>query len=416
MPTARVGWLLILAMPLSALGAWFAAGALTARRRLRLAAALLWAAAPALQVALNQGRLGALVAHVMIPVLVLALLRATGTAAGRGVHAVPAPGQGRLIPTPAARPGVNGTPSWTAAAAAGLALAVVTAAAPSLLLPSMAVVALCGVLLGRRGRTVWWALLPSLALFLPFAFSVLDRPRALLADPGLPLGFDAAPLWQQALGQPLSFDAGAGLTGLSAFGGSAAGSAGPAGLPWALLLALLFGLPVLLLALAALFMPRRLVLAGRTRTARGLWAVAVLMLAGGWLAGHVASGASAEVLVTPFPGPAVSAAAFALLGAALIAAEGLLDAADRTAGTGLARKVLIRGTAAAPWPCCWPRRWPGSPCGPRRTCCSPPPRRGHRHGPRTGGQRPGPPGPARRARHPEARPACPGPHPARHGG
>ncbi len=339
-----VGWLLILAMPLSALGAWFAAGALTPRRRLRLAAALVWAGAPALQVALNQGRLGALLAHVMIPVLVLALLRATGTAAGRGVHAVPAPGQGRLTPQPAARPGVNGTPSWTAAAAAGLAMAVVTAAAPSLLLPSIAVVALCGVLLGRRGRTVWWALLPSLALFLPFAFSVLDRPRALLADPGLPLGFDAAPLWQQALGQPLSFDAGGGLTGLSAFGASAAGSTGP---QWALLLALLFGLPVLLLALASLFMPRRLVLAGRTWTARCLWAVAVLMLAGGWLAGHVASGASADVLVTPFPGPAVSAAAFALLGAALIGAEGLLDAADRTAGTGLARKILIRGTAVA---------------------------------------------------------------------
>ena len=339
-----VGWLLILAMPLSALGAWFASGALTARRRLRLAAALVWAAAPALQVSVNQGRLGAMIAHVMIPVLVLALLRATGTAAGRGVHAVPAPGQDRLTPMPAARPGINGTPSWTAAAAAGLAMAVVTAAAPSLLVPSIAVVALCGVLLGRRGRTVWWALLPSLALFLPFAFSVLDRPRALLADPGLPLGFDAAPLWQQALGQPLNFDAGAGLTGLSAFGGSAAGPAGP---PWALLLALLFGLPVLLLALAALFMPRRLVLAGRTWTARCLWAGAVLMLAGGWLAGHVASGASADVLVTPFPGPAVSAAAFALLGAALIAAEGLLDAADRTAGTGLARTVLIRGTAVA---------------------------------------------------------------------
>ena len=342
-----VGWLLILAMPLSALGAWFAAGALTRRRRLRLAAALVWAGAPALQVALNQGRLGALLAHVMIPVLVLALLRATGTAAGHGVHAVPAPGQRRLTPKPAARPGINGTPSWTAAAAAGLALAVVTAAAPSLLVPSVAIVALCGVLLGRRGRTVWWALLPSLALFVPFAFSVLDRPRALLADPGLPLGFDAAPLWQQALGQPLSFDARGGLTGLSAFGGSAAGSAGLSGLPWALVLALLLGLPVLLLALAALFMPRRLVLAGRTWTARCLWAAAVLMLAGGWLAGHVASGASADVLVTPFPGPAVSAAAFALLGAALIAAEGLLDAADRAAGTGLARKVLIRATAAA---------------------------------------------------------------------
>ncbi|WP_256214306.1 glycosyltransferase [Arthrobacter sp. ov118] len=342
-----VGWLLILAMPLSALGAWFAAGALTQRRRLRLAAALVWAGAPALQVALNQGRLGALLAHVLIPVLVLALLRATGTAAGHGVHAVPAPGQRRLTPRPAARPGINGTPSWTAAAAAGLALAVVTAAAPSLLVPSMIVIAGCGVLLGRRGRTVWWALLPSLALFLPFAFSVLDRPRALLADPGMPLGFDAAPLWQQALGQPLNFDAGAGLWGLSAFGGSVTGSAGPAGVPWALVLALLLGLPVLLLALTALFMPRKLVLAGRIWTARYLWAAAVLMLAGGWLAGHVASGASAGVLVTPFPGPAVSAAAFGLLGAALIAAEGLLDAADRVAGTGRARRVLLRGTAVA---------------------------------------------------------------------
>ncbi|MFF2030216.1 glycosyltransferase [Arthrobacter sp. NPDC058192] len=342
-----VGWLLILAMPLSALGAWFAAGALTQRRRLRLAAALVWAAAPALQVALNQGRLGALLAHVLIPVLVLALLRATGTATGHGVHAVPAPGQRRLTPRPAARPGINGTPSWTAAAAAGLALAAVTAAAPSLLVPSMIVIAGCGVLLGRRGRTVWWALLPSLALFLPFAFSVLDRPRALLADPGIPLGFDAAPLWQQALGQPLNFDAGAGLSGLSAFGGAAAAPAGSAGVPWALVLALLLGLPVLLLALTALFMPRRLVLAGRTWTARYLWAAAVLMLAGGWLAGHVASGASADVLVTPFPGPAVSAAAFGLLGAALIAADGLLDAADRTAGTGRARRVLVRGTAVA---------------------------------------------------------------------
>ncbi|WP_427133236.1 glycosyltransferase family 2 protein [Pseudarthrobacter sp. S9] len=342
-------WLLLLAMPLSALGAWFAAGALTQRRRLRLAAALVWAGAPALQVALNQGRLGALLAHVMMPVLVLALLRATGTAAGRGSYAIPAPGERRFTLAPPARPGINGTPSWTAAAAAGLALAVVTAAAPSLLVPSVIVVALCGVLLGRRGRTVWWALLPSLALFLPFAFSVIDRPRALLADPGMPLGFDAAPLWQQALGQPLRFEAGGGLTGLGSFSGSAVDSAAPFAVlspaPWALLLALLVGLPVLLLALASLFMPGRPVLGRPSRVARSLWAAAVLMLAGGWLAGHVATGVSGEVLVTPFTGPVVSAAAFALLGAALIAAEGLLDSADRAAGAGLARKILIRGTA-----------------------------------------------------------------------
>ncbi len=299
---AALVWLLVLAMPLSALGAWFAAGALTQRRRLRLAAAFIWAGAPALHVALNQGRVGALLAHVMMPLLVLALLRATGTAVGRGHHAVPAPGERRLAEKPPVRPGINGTPSWTAAAAAGLALAVVTAAAPALLVPAAVVVILCGLLLGRRGRTVWWALLPSAALFVPFAFSAIDRPRALLGDPGMPLGFDAAPLWQQVLGQPLRFAADGGLTGLPFFGGPAGTSA----VPWALLLALLIGLPVLLLAMAALFLPGR-----RALVARWLWAAAVLMLAGGWLAGHVATGASANVLVTPFTGPAVSAAAFA---------------------------------------------------------------------------------------------------------
>ncbi|MCU1548420.1 MAG: glycosyltransferase family 2 protein [Arthrobacter sp.] len=334
-------WLLVLAMPLSALGAWFAAGALTQRRRLRLAAALVWAGAPALQVALNQGRVGALLAHVLMPVLVLALLRATGSAQGRGNYAVPAPGDLRFTLTPPAKPGINGTPSWTAAAAAGLALAVVTSAAPSLLVPSVLVVALWAMLLGRRGRTVWWALVPSLALFLPFVFSVIDRPRAALADPGRPLGFDGAPLWQQALGQPLRFEAGGGLTGLSAFGGSAVSSP----LPWALLLALLIGLPVLLLALAALVLPGRPVSGRPCRLARCLWGTAVLLLAGGWLAGRVATAASADVLVTPFTGPSVSAAAFVLLAAALIGAEALLDSADKAAAASPVRKILIRSTA-----------------------------------------------------------------------
>ena len=330
---SALGWLLILAMPLSALGAWFAAGALTQRRRLRLAAALVWAGAPALQVALNQGRVGALLVHVMMPLLVLALLRATGSAAGRGRYAVPAPGERRFTEPPPAKPGINGTPSWTAAAAAGLALAVVTAAAPSLLLPAVVLVALCGTLLGRRGRTVWWALLPSLALFAPFLVSTLDRPRAVLADPGLPLAFDAAPLWQQALGQPLRFASGGGLTGLPVFGPDSA-------VPWALLLALLIGLPALFLAAAALFLPGR-----PPRIARALWAATLLLLAGGWLSSHVATGASANVMVTAFTGPAVSAAAFAILGAALIGAAGLLDSADRAAAATAGRRILLRTTA-----------------------------------------------------------------------
>ncbi|WP_420716253.1 glycosyltransferase family 2 protein [Pseudarthrobacter sp. LT1] len=332
---AAMAWLLLLGAPLSGLTAWFAAGGVTERRRLRFAAAIFWAAAPALQAALNQGRAGALIAHIMLPLVVLGLLRATGSAVGHGRFSTTAASiypAGEQLP---AKAGINGVPSWTAAAAAGLALAVTTASAPSLLIPATVVVVLCGLLLGWRGRTVWWALLPSAALFVPFALSTLDRPRALLADPGLPLGFDAAPLWQQILGQPLSFDPAGGLQGLAAFTGGTA--------PWALLLAVLIAGPVLILAIVGLFSAGR-----RARTARWFWTGSIIALAGGWLAGHVATGLSADVMVTPFPGPAVSAASFALLAAALLGAEQLLSAADRASGDGAktgtaARTVLALG-------------------------------------------------------------------------
>ncbi|WP_120521963.1 glycosyltransferase family 2 protein [Arthrobacter celericrescens] len=323
---AAMSWLLLLAMPLSAVGAWFAAGALTGLRRFRFIAALLWAAAPALQVAVNQGRAGALLAHVMMPLLVLALLRATGSARGRaaapGKHSQAAAATGKstsALPVKAlpAKPGSNGTPSWTAAAAAGLVLAVVTASAPSLFLPFALLIVFCGIFLGRRGRTVWWALLPAAMLFLPFAISVLDRPRALLADPGVPLGSDAAPLWQQLLGQPLEFAPDGGLANLPLFG--------PSGVPWALLLALLVGAPLLILAVAALFVPGR-----RTRVTRMLWLAAILMLAWSWASAHVATALTGNTLVTPFSGPAVSAAECALLGAAMIGADNLLRYAGRS--------------------------------------------------------------------------------------
>ncbi|GAC1493812.1 MAG: hypothetical protein NVS2B15_14730 [Pseudarthrobacter sp.] len=265
---AAMAWLLLLAAPLSGLFAWFAAGGVTTRRRFRFIAALFWAAAPALHVALNQGRVGALVAHMMIPLLVLALLRATGSAVGHGRFALPSPGERRFTEKPPSRPGINGTPSWTAAAAAGLALAVVASSAPALLIPAAVLIVLLGLTLGRRGRTVWWALLPSAALFLPFGLSVIDRPRALLADPGIPLGFEPAPLWQQLLGQPLLFAPGGGLNGLAWFSGEA--------IPWALLLALLLAVPVLLLSVAALFLHGK-----RSGTTRALWVAALIILAGG---------------------------------------------------------------------------------------------------------------------------------------
>ncbi|MFI2753055.1 glycosyltransferase family 2 protein [Cellulomonas sp. P22] len=74
-----VAVVLLGAVLLGGLGAWFAAGAATRSVAARLWAALVWAAAPALLVGLGDGRLGPVVAHLALPWLVLGLARATGT-------------------------------------------------------------------------------------------------------------------------------------------------------------------------------------------------------------------------------------------------------------------------------------------------------------------------------------------------
>lgn len=331
---AAIIWLLVLAMPLSAVAAWFAAGALTTKRRYRTVAALVWAGAPALLAALNEGRLGALIAHLLMPLLLLALMRASGSgivqprsAATSGVTA------GRRPQPLRGKPGVNGTPSWTAAAAAGLAMAAITASAPSLLGPITVAIVLAAVVLGHRGRTLWWSLLPSLALFVPYVVSVLDRPRSLLADPGLPLTFEAAPLWQQVLGQPLAFESDGGLTGL--------GALGPGAVPWALILAILVGAPVVLLAVAALFVPGK-----RATLVRVFWLVALGTLASNWLVGHVATGVNNDVIVGPFTGPAVSVAMMMFLGAALLGAEKIFAGAAGRNTDGARWRLPLRRTAS----------------------------------------------------------------------
>ncbi|MGX9901902.1 hypothetical protein ACW0JT_22455 [Arthrobacter sp. SA17] len=71
---------------------------------------------------------------------------------------------------------------------------------------------------------------------------------------------------------------------------------------------------------------------------------ALIMLAGGWLAGKVATGESTGTLVTPFTGPFVSAASVALLGAAVIGAERLLAVSERVTDS-RGRRVATRSLA-----------------------------------------------------------------------
>ncbi|WP_166856203.1 MULTISPECIES: glycosyltransferase [Actinomyces] len=75
---ALVHVLLVLAPPLAAAGAWFAAGTVTRRTSLRAWAALAWALAPALLLAVGQGRLGPVLVHLVLPWALTALSRAVG--------------------------------------------------------------------------------------------------------------------------------------------------------------------------------------------------------------------------------------------------------------------------------------------------------------------------------------------------
>ena len=318
--------LVLLALPLAALAAWFAAGAFTRRRGLRFWAAMVWGTAPALQLGLGEGRLGAVLVHLTVPLAVLAVARAVGAGAPPEAADV-AHDAGTAV---AARPGTGGVPSWTAAAAAGLAFAVLAACAP-LTVPVMVLTVLVLTLrLGRRARTLWWSLLPAAAMLLPAVLSALGTNlRALAADPGLPLAFAPADPWQQLLGYPVGFDVFDQLL-----------PALPAQVPWALILALAVGGPVVALAVLGLFR------GPRGSLARLCWLVALVCFAGAFGAAYLATGATSSALVTPFPGPLVSIGVFCLLSAALPAAASLLRDGKRAARRSRAVPRRRRASAA----------------------------------------------------------------------
>ncbi|MFK4729836.1 glycosyltransferase [Agromyces mediolanus] len=147
----------LLAIPVSALGAWFAAARLTDRGALRALAAVLWMLAPPLLSALADGRPGAVLAHVLLAWLLYAALGA-GT-------------------------------SWATAATASLLFAAVVASAPSLA-PALLVAWIVGMAVSGRGAARLALLpIPAAVLAAPLVWTqlVAGNPLALLADPGLPV-------------------------------------------------------------------------------------------------------------------------------------------------------------------------------------------------------------------------------------
>ncbi|MGC5166993.1 glycosyltransferase family 2 protein [Luteimicrobium sp. DT211] len=286
------------------LGAWFAAGALTRWNPARAWAALVWAASPALLLAVGQGRLGALVAHAALPWFVLATVRGVGVVVDDRI----APAAGPLDATgrgPARR---LGSPSLGALAAAALLLVPVAAGAPALLAVCVAAVVVAAVATAvtsarpRRYLRLLLVPVPALVVLGPFLWHVgrtWGRQgggwRLLLASPGNPTGYDDAAPWQSALGWPVPPSAALGTSGT-----------------WVTVVAWAFAGSVAAVAVVALVRSRRPV------AVRVAWLLAAVGLALAVAAPLVTVATSASGLVRAWPGPGTSLVLAGLLGAALL--------------------------------------------------------------------------------------------------
>ncbi|MEO7349975.1 MAG: glycosyltransferase family 2 protein [Terrimesophilobacter sp.] len=280
-PSFSVVLLYLLALPLAALGAWFAARRLSRNPWMPTLAAILWAFSPPLLTALSGGHLGALIAHLLLPWLVFAALGAAR--------------------------------SWAAGGAAALLFAAVAASAPSLV---PAVLVLFVVLLVARPTKIHRVVgipIPALVLFAPLIVQQTLRanPLGLLADPGVPVAGTTASGWQLALGDATGTLHGwpSVLASLSSQGASAPGLTAP------LLVSVLLA-PLGILALLALFLPG-------ARRAIPMLVVALLGYATAVLSSVVHVGADGSAPVTVWAGSGLSLLWLGLIGASLIALEAL---------------------------------------------------------------------------------------------
>ncbi|HEY4535397.1 MAG TPA: glycosyltransferase [Enteractinococcus sp.] len=329
-------WLWVLALPLAALGAWTLAGRITTSRYVRFAAGLLWAAAPALLIALSEGRFGGVLTHLVLPWFVLAVLRAIGYRPDdvklfRALH-----NDGAVRPVRLGRKLRDGTAttSLTAAAWVAILLTVITAGAPIMFLPlTLGIVAII-LILRPTLTTLWWTPLLALTALLPALVTHRGDLRAIFADPGAPAGYEPAPTWQLLLGLPhrTALDAGlAEVPWLDALSPNA---------PWTGIAVGIIAIPLVLCALIGLIAPGR---------GGGLARTGALIAAAGLAVGTLSAGIIFAIDQSGVPVPistipAVSLTWLGLLVAAIIGLNYLTipKAELRTTGT----SVRVR----AGWP------------------------------------------------------------------
>ena len=183
-PNSAVVWLFLLALPLAGAIAWWGFSHVFTQSWTSTGAAFLWAVSPTFLLALSEGRIGAVLAHLALPWLLGSLLSA---------HQ-----------------------SWQRVGTASLAAVVVTAGAP-VLFPALIIGVIALVVFRGWGTPLRvltgvlpFVLLPSLLLATPRFISWWGSGEGrwwenwgvLLADPGAATPFAATPWWMMALGTP----------------------------------------------------------------------------------------------------------------------------------------------------------------------------------------------------------------------
>ncbi|CAM3967532.1 glycosyltransferase family 2 protein [Helcobacillus massiliensis] len=289
----------LLAIPAAALGAWFAAGTLSRSIVVRLIAAVAWTTAPPLADALLSGRWPAVLVHLMIPLAAIGLVRAIGL------------------------PHKTAQASPAAAAAGGLALAVISAVQP--ILAPMAFIGLLFIIPfipSRRWRMVWFAV-PVLGLHLPNLTAYIQHPKSLIAVSGVEGAFARPSLADLALLQP------------TAHGRLAEAAGADGSLLWALFAASLM-IAGLLALLTAPFLAGD---AGRV----GIFSV--LVVAGGFALalalGRFVTGFDDGTPFTSYAGPALSIVCAGLVTALLCTGDAIAHrVASPVAGQTWLRRTL----------------------------------------------------------------------------
>ncbi len=214
-PSLSIVLLYLAAIPLAAIAAWFFAARLSERIWPPAIAAIAWAVAPPFLTSLSGGHLGAVIAHILLPTLVLAV--------------------------------VNAARNWSMAALAALLFAAVVASAP-ILAPALVLGLVVWAAANPRGALrIIGIPIPAAALFAPLVVEQLARGNwiALFAEPGLPVQGTVPSALQLALGgsEP-------GLSGWDAF---LAPFGLPAGIAPIVVVSLLA--PLAVLAVLSLFLP-----------------------------------------------------------------------------------------------------------------------------------------------------------------